>query len=209
MADWVTISSLGTAGGTLALAIATFAATRSSDRNARISELALRQQLRPVLMNSLFDDPEQKIMFFGGHWVRVPGGNAVAEVEDDVIYMSMSLRNVGSGIGVLLGWHAVPAFTVETARAIPTPDDFRSQSRDLWIPAGGVGLWQGALRDSGDDQYDAMRTAVDERQQFIIDLLYSDHIGGQRSISRFSIVPSEENRWLCSVTRHWQVDQHS
>jgi hypothetical protein len=206
MADWVTISSLATAGGTLALAVSTFAATRSSDRNARISELALRQQLRPVLMNSLFDDPEQKIMFFGGHWVRVPGGTAVAEVEDDVIYMSMSLRNVGSGIAVLLGWHVVPELTRETARAVPSADEFRPQLRDLWIPAGGVGLWQGAFRDAGEELYDQMRTAVESRGQFIIDLLYTDHIGGQREISRFSIVPSEENRWLCSVTRHWQVD---
>ena len=48
MADWVTISSLATAGGTLALAGATYASVRSSNRSARLAELALQEQRRPV-----------------------------------------------------------------------------------------------------------------------------------------------------------------
>ena len=38
MADWQTISSLATAGGTLVLAVATFSAVRSANRSARIAE---------------------------------------------------------------------------------------------------------------------------------------------------------------------------
>ena len=41
MTDWVTISSLATAGGTLILAVATFSATRSANRSARVAERAL------------------------------------------------------------------------------------------------------------------------------------------------------------------------
>ena len=41
MPDWVTISSLATAGGTLVLAVATFASVRSANRAARTAELAL------------------------------------------------------------------------------------------------------------------------------------------------------------------------
>ena len=39
MADWATISSLATAGGTLVLAVATFAAVRSSNRSADYHDL--------------------------------------------------------------------------------------------------------------------------------------------------------------------------
>ena len=42
MADWATISSLATAGGTLVLAVAIFASVRSANRSARIAELAAR-----------------------------------------------------------------------------------------------------------------------------------------------------------------------
>ncbi|HKO25894.1 MAG TPA: hypothetical protein VJU80_00435, partial [Solirubrobacteraceae bacterium] len=64
MADWATISSLATAGGTLVLAVATFAAVRSSNRSARIAEVALQEQRRPLLAGSRLNvDPEQKIMF--------------------------------------------------------------------------------------------------------------------------------------------------
>ncbi len=38
MTDWVTISSLATAGGTLVLAVATFSSVKSADRSARVPE---------------------------------------------------------------------------------------------------------------------------------------------------------------------------
>ena len=41
MADWVTISSLATAGGTLVLAMATFASVRSANQSARVAERSL------------------------------------------------------------------------------------------------------------------------------------------------------------------------
>ena len=205
--DWVTISSLATAGGTLVLALATFGSTRSANRSARVSELALRQQLRPILMSSLPDDPEQKIMFAGGHWVRVPGGGGVVEHEDGVIYLSMSLRNVGSGIAVLIGWHLIPDFSPEVGRQPPPPpEDFRMQTRDLWIPAGGVGLWQGALRDDTEEVHGRLLEIAEQPRTFLVDLLYSDHLGQQRVVSRFTLNPVGDGRWLCSVVRHWQID---
>jgi len=207
MADWVTISALATAGGTMVLAIATFGATRSANRSARIAEFAMRQQLRPVLMQSHFQDPEQKIMFAEQHWVRVPGGGAVVEHQDGIVYMSVSLRNVGTGIGVLLGWHVIPDFGIEAGGSDPVaPSTFRQQLRDLWIPAGGNGLWQGALRDDSEELHGRMREITQQPRPFLIDLLYSDHVGDQRTISRFSVVPAHEGRWLCSVTRHWTVE---
>lgn len=50
--DWTTISSLATAGGTLVLAVATFASVRSANRAARLAEQSLLVGLRPVLMPS-------------------------------------------------------------------------------------------------------------------------------------------------------------
>ena len=40
--DWSTIASVATAGGTLVLAVATFASIRSANRSARISERSTR-----------------------------------------------------------------------------------------------------------------------------------------------------------------------
>jgi hypothetical protein len=206
MTDWVTVSSLATAGGTLALAGATFASTRSANRAARVSEFALRQQLRPVLVHSQLDDPEQKIMFHGEHWVRVPGSGAVVEHDDGVVYLSLSLRNVGTGIGVMLGWHPIPEFdSAATEEPVPA-EDFRHQTRDLYIPAGGIGLWQGALRDTSEELHGIVTDIAQNPRLFLIDLLYSDHVGSQRTISRFSVVPMEDGRWLCAVVRHWQLD---
>src|SRR2546423_7302212 len=92
--DWATISSLATGGGTLVLAVATFASVRSANRSARLAEQALQEQRRPVLVHSRTDDHVETIPFTGGQWVSVPGGGAAVQAVDDVVYLALSLRNV-------------------------------------------------------------------------------------------------------------------
>jgi hypothetical protein len=203
--SWPTWASLATAAGTLVLAVATFASVRSANRSARVAEQALQEQRRPVLVQSRLDDPLQKIMFVDEHWVRVQGSGAVAEHQDGNLYLAMSLRNVGAGIGVLQGWTARAG--LNTSHEHNDLEQFRTQSRDLYIPAGDVGLWQAALRDPADDAYSAIATAALARQTISVELLYSDQVGGQRTISRFNVTPVGEDRWIASVGRHWYLDQ--
>lgn len=206
-ADWATISSLATAGGTLVLAVATFAAVRSSNRSARLAELALQEQRRPVLAPSRFDDPVQKLMFAEGHWVRADGGRGVAE-HDGNIYLAMSLRNVGAGIGVCQAWAVRPG--LQAAGRAPThlpEDEFRTQTRDMYIPANDIGMWQGALRDHSDQLYSETAAAIDAREPISIELLYSDQVGEQRTITRFNVLPIGDDAWLVSTNRHWFLDR--
>lgn len=206
MTDWSTISSLATGAGTLVLAIATFAAVRSSNRSARIAELALQEQRRPLLVQSRMSDEEQKIMFIDGRWYHVSGGGAALEHDDGNVYMAVSLRNVGAGIGVLQGWNVRAG--IEGARGEHAAEEqYRSQTRDLYVPAGDIGLWQGALRDQSDPHQAEIAGAVDERQPITLELLYSDQVGGQRTISRFTMTPAGEDRWLATVGRHWYLDR--
>jgi hypothetical protein len=204
-ADWATISSLATAGGTLVLAIATFAAVRSSNRSARISEIALQEQRRPLLAQSRLDDPVQKIMFLEGNWVSAAGGRGAAQEIDGTVYLAINLRNVGSGIAVCQAWVARIG---RSSREVPTHapiEEFRLQSRDLYIPAGDIGMWQGALRDPDDPVRQGIADAIHSAQTFNVELLYSDQVGRQRTISRFGFVPTGET-WIVSLTRHWYLD---
>lgn len=56
MTDWATISSLATAGGTLVLAVATFASVRSANRSARTAERTLLAGQQPLLVSSREQD---------------------------------------------------------------------------------------------------------------------------------------------------------
>lgn len=204
--DWPTISSLATGAGTLVLALATFAAVRSANRSARIAETALQEQRRPILMPSRLEDPLQKLMFVDAHWVSAAGGRAVAEHIDGSVYLAISLRNVGSGIGVCQGWTVRSGLSASLTMPIPTAlAEFRLQSRDLYVPAGDIGMWQGALRNPEDPARAATAEAIDARQPITIELLYSDQVGLQRTITRFGLVPTADS-WLASVTRHWYLD---
>jgi hypothetical protein len=205
VADWTTISSLATAGGTLVLAAATFSAVRSSNRSARIAEQALQEQRRPVLVNARLDDPVQKAMFADGHWIRAEGSQAVVDEEDGVLYLALAVRNVGAGIAVLQGWHPWPDLVTGDVAHRP-PEDFRRQGRDIYIAPGDMGVWQGALRDANDEVTGGIAAARAERRPFTLDLLYSDPVGGQRTISRFGVTPAGEDRWLGNVGLHWTLD---
>src|SRR3954451_19783174 len=142
-ADWVTISSLATAGGTLVLAIATFGSVRSANRAARVAEESLLAGIRPLLMPSRPEDLPQKVGFADNHFVMLPGGAGTAEITDDAIYLTLSVRNAGNGIAVLHGWRIEPEDVLGRVD-YASLDDFRRLSRDLYIPAGDIGFWQGA-----------------------------------------------------------------
>jgi hypothetical protein len=206
MADWATISALATAGGTLVLAAATFASVRSANRSARVTERALLAGIRPVLVASRLEDPAEKVGFMDDHWIKVDGGRAVVEVTEESIYIAMALRNVGSGIAVLDRWDL---FTERpTADRSPRElEEFRRLTRDLYVAPGDRGFWQGAIRDRDDPVFGAVRDAVDERRIITIDLLYDDHEGGQRTITRFSLIPRDDGQRVTSVSRHWNLDR--
>jgi len=206
-----TISSLATGAGTLVLAVATFAAVRSSNRSARIAELALQEQRRPILTNSRLDDPDQKLGFADDHWVTAHGGQATVQHIDGAVYLTISLRNVGSGIAVCQAWVATPSLLRNSSRPMYTPlDDFRLQSRDLYIPPGDIGMWQGALRDPNDPSRAALAAAIDAGEGISVELLYSDLIGRQRTITRFGLLakdgPREDGARYTSMSRHWFLD---
>jgi len=203
---WVTISALATAGGTLVLAAATFSAVRSSNRSARIAEQALQEQRRPVLVHARLDDPLQKVMFADGHWIRTEGSGVVVEEQEGTLYLGIGLRNVGAGIAVLQGWYLWPEL-MHAERRHPPAEDFRRQLRDIYIAPGDLGMWQGALRDEDGDVRRAIAAVRAERRPFTLDLLYSDQVGGQRTISRFGVSPAGEDQWLGSAGRHWNLDQ--
>ena len=206
MTDWATMSSLATAGGTLVLAVATFASVRSANRAARTAERALQVGLRPLLIPSRLEDPLIKVLWVDGHYSRIEGGRAAVEVKDGIIYLAISLRNVGSGMAVLHGWHPSPQ-PVRGDDPHADPDRFRRHARDLYVPPGDVGFWQGALRDPAEPGYDKMCEAVQTHRQLTVELLYGDHEGGQRMISRFALTSGDGSTWMSSVGRHWNLDR--
>jgi len=209
MDPWVTISSLATAGGTLVLAAATFSSVRSANRAARVAEESLLAGTRPLLMPSRTDDLPLKVGFADDHFVMAPGGGGTAEVTEDAIYLTMSVRNVGSGIAILHGWRVEPERQLERIAQLARPpvETFRRLSRDIYIAAGDVGFWQGAFRDQSEPEFADVRGRISAPERLIIDLLYGDHQGSQRVVSRFSLLPRGDGGWLATVAKHWNVDR--
>jgi hypothetical protein len=206
VADWVTISALATAGGTLVLAGATFSSVKSANRAARVAERSLLAGLRPVLMPTRPDDPTQKVSFSDGRWLAAPGGQGAADTSDQAVYMTFGLRNAGTGIAVLHGWRLQlerPSGEI----AAPSPAEFTRLTRDLYVPAGDVGFWQGTYRDPSAPEFAAAAEAILSRRDLFVYVLYGDHEGGQRTVSLFSMLPRDDGAWMVTVARHWNIDR--
>jgi hypothetical protein len=207
--DWTTVATLGTAIGTLVLAFATFAAVRSANRAARVSEMAYQVTLRPVLVASRIDDAVQKIRWMDNHWARLEGGQGTAEFVDGSIYLAIAIRNVGSGLAVPFGWFVRDgASNNEVPHA--DPEQFRTQLRDLYVGPSDVGFWHAAIRRSDDPDFGWLSQRIVDGDAFTIELLYGDHEGGQHTISRFGMIPWKSDdtvRWYPSVSRHWNLDR--
>ncbi|MGO9961272.1 MAG: hypothetical protein ACLP50_35740 [Solirubrobacteraceae bacterium] len=203
----MTISSLATAGGTLVLAVATFSSVKSGNRSARAAERSLLAGLQPVLIPSREDDPTERLAFGDQHTLTVPGHGGAVEEGDGNIYLAIALRNGGTGLAVLHAWRARSHVPV-AGEAAPEIDDFRRQNLDLYIPAGDTGYWQGALRDPDEPGYVEVLAAVRAQTPVMVDLLYSDYEGGQRTITRFVIAPwPEVDGERAYVIRYWNLDR--
>jgi hypothetical protein len=197
---------MATAGGTLVLAVATFSAVRSSNRSARVAERALMEGLRPLLMPSRLDDPVQKVGFSDGQVLRVDGGRGAAAATPEAVYLAMSVKNVGAGIAVLHGWRF--SLLAGPGSGPPPPlEDFHRLTRDLYVPPGDVGFWQGVFRDPTAEEFQQAADAVAAGERLIIDVLYGDHEGGQRAVSRFSMTTASDGGWMVAAARHWNIDR--
>jgi hypothetical protein len=84
-------------------------------------------------------------------------------------------------------------------------EEFHLHTRDLYVPAGDIGMWQGALRNPDDPLRRAVAEAIDAREPMSVELMYTDQIGQQRTITRFGLMPAGDG-WIASVTRHWYLD---
>jgi hypothetical protein len=206
MADWATISSLATAGGTLVLAVATFSSVRSANRSARAAEQSLLAGVRPVLVPSRDEDPAERVRFGDAYVLTVRGHGGALEYANGNVYIGMGLRNGGAGLGVIHAWRV--EVSDRTGSVAPDVEEFRRQQRDLYIPAGETGFWQGAIRDNEDPQHRELRDAAGRRARVLIDVLYGDYEGGQRTIARFGVSPNDGgDGYRAEVVRYWNVDR--
>jgi hypothetical protein len=206
MTDWATISSLATGGGTLILAVATFGSVRSANRTAKVAEQALLAGQRPYLIASREDDPLERVRFGDDVVLEVSGHGGAIGCKHENVYMAIALRNAGAGLAVLQGW--IAAIRETSDRECPSLESFRPQQRDLYIPAGETGFWQGAVRTADDPAYPSVRAAAQNRERVMIDILYADADGGQRTIARFSVSdwPRVEGE-RADLIRVWNVDR--
>ena len=167
MADWVTISSLATAGGTLVLAVATFSSVRSANRSARVAERSLLAGLRPVLIPSREDDPDRAraLRRRSGAQRAGPRRRRAAVATRASTWRSRCATAARGWRSSMAGTRRPRGSRPElSCDEPPDIDEFRRQQLDLYIPAGDTGYWQGAIARSATPDFARVRDAAERRR---------------------------------------------
>jgi hypothetical protein len=163
--------------------------------------------MRPVLVPSRADDRTQRVGFSDDVFLEISGAGGVVRLADDNIYVAISIRNVGSGLGVIHGWYQQTGWVRgDLSMGHAPPEEFRMLGRDLYIAPGDTGFWQAAIREPDDEMHEPITRAAEAGADIPIDILYGDHEGIQRWISRFVLRAGEGEVRVVSVVRHWSVD---
>jgi hypothetical protein len=116
----------------------------------------------------------------------------------------MSLRNVSTGTAVLHGWW----MSEHMGAGDPPPlDEMSRLSRDIFVAAGDIGFWQGSFRDPESDGFREARRQIEERETLGVSVMYGDLEGGQRTITRFALIPRDDGAWMISAGRVWNIDR--
>ena len=214
MADWTTISALATAGGTLALAVATYSAGAVGATFRRASPRSTRQiGLRPVLMASRLQDPPEKVGWVDDHWAKVQGGRPCRGRRRE--HRSSPGRCATSAPASRCSRDGGPSAERRLRRAVPadsstssrTPDSGR-RARDLYIPAAMSASGRERCGTRDDDAYStccgpsSTRAAHDRRT-----CSTRDHEGGQqRDQPLRHCLPGQDSGWhVSAIVRHWNL----
>jgi hypothetical protein len=124
-----------------------------------------------------------------------------------ILGVATPIRNVGNGMAIIDGWEPF-AGQKKATDAWGALEDFRRQTRALWVAPGDVAFWQGALRDDTDALQKEISSGVADGA-LPVDLLYLDHEGGQRTVSRFSLIRQKNDEVLGEDEgrpgEHWWV----
>jgi hypothetical protein len=75
------------------------------------------------------------------------------------------------------------------------------------VPAGDIGFWQGTFRDPSSDGFREAHRLVEQRETIGVAVMYGDLEGGQRTITRFALIPRPDGGWLLAAGRVWNVDR--
>ena len=185
MADTSTIASLATAGGTLVLAMATFSSTRSANRSAAHHRAGAQGGAAPgaVQRSSAGSAAEGRIRATitgsccatGSRPCRSPRRTCISRSRCAMSPPGWPCCTAGT-FGPS-GWRRTPrrprsrSFAGSRATCMCPPATSASGRRRYAIPAMPL--------------YEPLREAIAARSAICVDILYGDHEGGQRTITRF------------------------
>lgn len=186
---------------TIALAVATVTV-------ALLSARQIKHNLLPIMVPARPDGRKRVARFTLEKHVTIRNADTYAEFDGDGVCLAVCLRNIGSGVAVLKGFDASPNDSAEPASYdVPSLSRFASALHALYLGPGDAAYLAifTSLDSSRTDAYEVVQETVPNGASLLLDLVYTDHSGGQLTISRLELEwATDVDRYVAKVARYWR-----
>jgi hypothetical protein len=159
----------------------------------RISQLTLKAQIRPVLIDVPLDLAIEEPIFYPGRDEAVTGHRGAVHVggSDDELLVSVPVRNAGVGLAMIRG------ISLEIGTAIGPP-------AVMIVPANVAPRERARVSfraTPGDAAFAPVREVIQRNQTMSVVVSYTDLAGQQMTLSRFDLYFRSRAHW------NWEVRQ--
>lgn len=118
-----------------------------------------------------------------------------------MVYLAVSIRNVGSGVAVLHGWHVQAG--LQTQRSHPPLEEFTTQNLDIYVAPDGNGLWLSALRDPAPGLITAPQCWLFSARWLRLSDMTENNAAREVCIWTYWVRPEAEEGFKALLARHW------
>jgi hypothetical protein len=163
-------------------------ALAASREQVEVSQRTLEAEMRPVLVDVTRGEGSAfERVIYPGYDGSAGSGQLTATAHDQHVLISVPVRNVGPGLGLMLG------ATLQTRLEIGQPPCvFRPSA----IPPGEAG--RVSFRATpGSAAFAPLKALIEGQEDFSVEVLYTDVAGRQATISRLDVVLADASplRW--------------
>jgi hypothetical protein len=205
--DWPTIFNAAAAVGTIIAAVIAALALRSSAQTARIAELQLAAQTRPLLIgvaSSGYLEQDEEMIFPDGVAQKNPVDAAViVAAQETRCVFSFQLRNVGSGLARITDAFLRLALPDESGNIPPCSGSRPTHRWTFDDVAPGECTRLLVSFDVREDAWKPFRECVMRSESFRVDVSYEDQSGEQAQVALVTLSPKpHETSWYVERVDH-------
>lgn len=194
---------------TVGLEVGTFALVLLAAVAAFLTWRQMKRAYLPIVIPARRVEAPMEVTFKGGIEVELKAAQTYSSFDTKCVYLAFCLHNIGSGVAVVRAVDATPLEPDDPPLLdMPALPGLATVGGHLFLGSNEVGyLRLRAFRNvsTEPDGFEVLAEAVVGKNDFALDLVYTDIKGAQLTVTRIQFYWTEDlGRYVSSAIRTWR-----